>query len=77
MSEFWESAFEQKQEMWGWAPADSAMTTSELFKTQGLKNILIPGFGYGRNAQVFINNGCTVTGIEISATAIGLARKHF
>ena len=77
MTEFWESAFQQKQEMWGWAPANAAMTASELFKTQGLKNILIPGFGYGRNAQVFLDNGCAVTGIEISETAIEMAKKHF
>jgi hypothetical protein len=56
MTEFWESAFQQKQEMWGWVPADSAVSTSELFKKYELKNILIPGFGYGRNAQVFLNN---------------------
>ena len=39
--------------------------------------MLIPGIGYGRNAQVFMDNGMTVTGIEISQTAIELAQKHF
>jgi 2-polyprenyl-3-methyl-5-hydroxy-6-metoxy-1,4-benzoquinol methylase len=42
-----------------------------------VKNILIPGVGYGRNAQIFIENGIKVTGIEISKTAIELARKHY
>ena len=28
-----------------------------------MKNILIPGIGYGRNAQVFKENGIEVTGI--------------
>lgn len=42
-----------------------------------LKNILVPGIGYGRNAQIFRDNGMTVTGIEISRTAIDLAHKHF
>ena len=77
MPEFWESAFKQKQEMWGWVPADSAIATSELFKQHEFKNILIPGFGYGRNAGVFLGNGCTVTGIEISETALEIAKKHF
>jgi len=45
-------------------------------KTQ-CKNILIPGFGYGRNAQVFRANGMAVTGIEISGSAIEIARKHY
>lgn len=40
------------------------------------KKILIPGFGYGRNAKTFIDNGCDVTGIEISKTAIDLAKEH-
>src|SRR5690606_21910497 len=40
-------------------------------------NILIPGIGYGRNAQIFRESGMTVTGIEISQTAIDLAHKHY
>lgn len=32
MTEFWETSFRDKQEMWGWEPADSAIETLELFK---------------------------------------------
>ena len=77
MTEFWETSFRDKQEMWGWEPADSAIRTLELFKKNGLIKILIPGFGYGRNAKIFKDDGFKVTGIEISETAIDLARKHF
>ncbi|MBK7030031.1 MAG: class I SAM-dependent methyltransferase [Bacteroidales bacterium] len=77
MTEFWESSFKEKQEMWGWEPADSALDTLELFKKYGLNKILIPGFGYGRNAKIFADNGFSVTGIEISETAIDIAGKHF
>jgi SAM-dependent methyltransferase len=77
MTEFWETSFRDKQEMWGWEPADSAIATLELFKKLGLKKILIPGFGYGRNAKIFNENGFKVTGIEISQTAIDLAYAHF
>lgn len=77
MTEFWEASFKDKQEMWGWEPADSAITTMELFKKYGLNKILIPGFGYGRNAKIFLDNGFNITGIEISETAIELAQKHF
>ncbi len=77
MAEFWESSFRDKQEMWGFEPADSAVAAVELFKQHGLKKILIPGFGYGRNAQVFTDNGFDITGIEISETAIDLAKKHY
>lgn len=77
MTEFWETAFDDKQEMWGMTPAISAELTTSFFVEKSLKNILIPGIGYGRNAQPFIENGIEVTGIEISKTAIEMARKHF
>lgn len=76
MTEFWEEAFKDKQEMWGSAPAVSAVVTRDLFAENGVKNMLIPGIGYGRNAQPFRESGITVTGIEISQTAIELAHKH-
>lgn len=77
MTEFWEEAFKDKQEMWGLEPAKSTVLTKDFFIDQKIKSVLIPGFGYGRNAQIFIENGMSVTGIEISKTAIDLARKHF
>lgn len=77
MKEFWEESFTNKKEMWGFEPAKSAVLVKDFFVEKGLKNILIPGVGYGRNAQIFRDNGMTVTGIEISKTAIELARKHY
>lgn len=77
MIEFWEASFKDKQEMWGWAAADSAFLAMELFKKNDLHEILIPGFGYGRNAKVFTDNGIKVEGIEISKTAIEIAQKQF
>lgn len=77
MAEFWEASFRDKQKMWGWEPANCAVLNLELFKKQGLKKILIPGFGYGRNAKLFIDNGFEVTGIEISESTIDLAKKQF
>ncbi|SHN19148.1 bifunctional 2-polyprenyl-6-hydroxyphenol methylase/3-demethylubiquinol 3-O-methyltransferase UbiG [Chitinophaga sp. CF418] len=75
--EFWESAFVEKQEMWGFEPSKSAILTKDFFVEKAVKNVLIPGIGYGRNAQVFRENGMTVTGIEISKTAIEMAKKHY
>lgn len=77
MTEFWEEAFKGKQEMWGLEPAKSTVLTKDIFLDHNVKNVLIPGIGYGRNAQIFLENGMTVTGIEISQTAIDLAQKHF
>src|SRR6478735_10289539 len=77
MTEFWEANFIEKKEMWGFEPAHSAVLTKDFFVRESVKNILIPGIGYGRNAQIFKDNGITVTGIEISKTAIEMARKHY
>lgn len=76
MTEFWEESFVEKQTMWGFEPADSAIITKDFFLKENIKEILIPGIGYGRNAKVFIDNGIDVTGIEISQTAINLAREN-
>ena len=77
MKEFWEEHFIEKQEMWGFEPARSALITRDYIKDNCVKNLLIPGIGYGRNAQVFKQIGIDVTGIEIFQTAIYLARKHY
>lgn len=77
MNEFWEEVFKSKQEIWGFNPAKSTILTNDFFVENKIKSVLIPGIGYGRNAQIFRDNGMTVTGIEISKTAIDLGQKHF
>lgn len=75
--EFWEVNFIEKKEMWGLEPSHSAERAKDFFLAESAKNILVPGIGYGRNAQTFRDNGISVTGIEISQTAIEMARKHY
>lgn len=75
--EFWEKAFIENHEMWGFEPCNSAVLTKDFFVHHSVKNVLIPGIGYGRNAQIFRDNGIAVTGIEISKTAIEMAAKHY
>ena len=75
MTEYWESRFKNEGVMWKSEPADSAICALELFKKENINKILIPGFGYGRNGKIFIDNGFNVTGIEISESAINLARE--
>ncbi|OXM16370.1 class I SAM-dependent methyltransferase [Paenibacillus herberti] len=76
MTEFWESSFIDNQMMWGFEASHSAILTKDFFLEKKVNDILIPGIGYGRNAKVFIENGINVTGIEISETAIDLARQN-
>ena len=76
MSEFWEEMFQKIGTLWQFEPAESAILTSNLFSENEFRKILIPGVGYGRNAKPFIEKGLEVIGIEISETAIRLARKN-
>ncbi len=76
MIDFWEDMFQKIGLLWAFEPADSAIFTCNLFAENKLHKILIPGVGYGRNARVFVKSGFDVTGIEISETAIRLAREN-
>lgn len=76
MQDFWESAYTEMQTSWGFEPAVSAKSAMEFFLKNKAKSILIPGIGYGRNAKLFVEKGFNVTGIEISKTAIDLAKNQ-
>lgn len=76
MTEFWENAFTKMQVGWGTDPTASATRACDEFARAGVKDVLIPGVGYGRNALPFLRAGMSVTGIEISETAIALARSR-
>jgi len=75
-SEFWESKFRDEGALWSFEPADSALLARDMIAASGYSNLLIPGVGYGRNAGVFQDTGISITGIEISASAIALAKKN-
>lgn len=75
MDEYWESKYREIDTIWGYEPANSAITTCNLFLENKIHKILIPGVGYGRNAKIFIDSGISVTGIEISDSAIRFAKE--
>ncbi len=76
MTELWESMFAAKRVMWGEEPTRSALLARDYFVARGARDVLIPGVGYGRNAKPFVESGMAVTGIEVSASAIALARSE-
>jgi len=76
MSEFWEDKFQKIGLLWQFEPADSAFLARDLFVKNAFRKILVPGVGYGRNARLFVESGFEVAGIEISETAIRLAREN-
>ena len=76
MTEFWDIKFKDQKTTWGFEPSDSAIFTRDFFLANQVKDILIPGIGYGRNAKIFHDNGIKVTGIEISKSAIDMAKEE-
>jgi SAM-dependent methyltransferase len=75
MNSFWEERFHDEGRIWGDSPSRTAVYAIDLFKKTGVHDVLIPGSGYGRNADAFSRAGFEVTGIEISKTALSIARQ--
>lgn len=76
MNTFWEERFLEEGRIWGDTPSRTVEYATVLFKNAGVTELLVPGSGYGRNAEEFARAGFIVTGIEISATAVTLAQQN-
>jgi SAM-dependent methyltransferase len=77
MEDYWDNKYREIKTQWGFEPSDSAVRAKDFFIQHNINDILIPGVGFGRNAGIFLDNGINVTGIEISETAIKLARDEY
>jgi SAM-dependent methyltransferase len=73
MNEYWEQRYQTEGKIWGDSPSCTAVYALELFKKNGVKKLLVPGSGYGRNTRLFSASGIKVTGAEISLAACGMA----
>ena len=73
MNEYWDKRFQAEGRIWGDLPSRTAEHALELFRQAGVKKILVPGSGYGRNTRLFATSGFDVTGIEISPLAYTMA----
>ncbi len=74
MGTYWNERFLQSGMIWGTEPSPTVFHAIELFKSHHVKRVLIPGAGYGRNSKA-LSAHFQVTGIELSAEAIQLARQ--
>lgn len=73
MRNYWNSRFRQEGKIWSNNASKTAEYAKEVFSRNAVKTILVPGAGYGRNAELFAAAGFEVTGIEISEEALKLA----
>jgi len=73
--EYWEKRFLDGGIIWGDKPSETAISALNLFKKHEVTKILVPGAGYGRNTKFFTDANLEVVGIEISESAINLAKS--
>ncbi len=73
--EYWNKRFSDKGKIWGSKPSNAAIYALKLFKNYEIIKILVPGAGYGRHTKFFSKNDYEVTGIEISETALNIAKE--
>jgi SAM-dependent methyltransferase len=74
MKAFWETRYGNEGMVWGERASKSAAYAASLFAGRGIRELLIPGAGYGRNTKAFSDLGYRVTGVEISGKALAIAR---
>lgn len=72
MEMYWSERYKNEGRIWGRTPSSTAIYAEKIFKSRRAGSILVPGAGYGRNAEFFSQKGYTVTGVEISAEALRL-----
>jgi SAM-dependent methyltransferase len=75
MNEYWDKRFRDEGKIWGEQPSRTAVYALEFFRKHGVKKLLVPGAGYGRNTRLFSTYGFSVTGIEISPIACEMVRE--
>ncbi len=71
MQSYWNARYSQGH-LWGDEPCPSVVMAREWFDKHQLKDILVPGCGYGRNSLWLAQQGFVVTAHDVSEVAISL-----
>jgi len=69
-SQYWETNFSSKPEMFGLEPSIPAVKATKFFKENNIKNIVELGAGLGRDTIYFAQNSIKVQALDYSKTAI-------
>jgi SAM-dependent methyltransferase len=73
---YWSNRYRIENKIWGDVPSNTAHLALKIFRKSKVKNILVPGSGYGRHTKLFSSSGFNVTGVEISPEACSIAKKN-
>ncbi|MCW4021287.1 MAG: class I SAM-dependent methyltransferase [Candidatus Bathyarchaeota archaeon] len=66
---FWEERYRSEGKVWGDAPSVSVDAAINYFVQNCVHKVLVPGSGYGRNAEALAKAGFEVSGVEVSEIA--------
>jgi len=75
VNDYWDARFRSEGRVWGDAPSRTAEHALELFSRHGVRSVLVPGAGYGRNTRLFSAEELAVTGVEVSGVAYEMAQE--
>jgi len=75
VNDYWDARFRSEGWIWGDAPSRTAEQALELFSRHGVRSVLVPGAGYGRNTRLFSAEEMDVTGVEVSGVACEMAQE--
>lgn len=75
VNDYWDIRYQAEGKIWGETPSYTASYALDLFRKAGVKTVLVPGSGYGRNTRLFSASGLAVTGVEKSPAACAMARE--
>jgi len=73
---YWDNRSQNEGYVWGTSPSQTAGYAAGVFHKNGVKKVLVPGSGYGRNTKVLSESGFDVTGVEVSEVACEMAREY-
>ena len=71
---YWHERFSREGKIWGEAPSATVKLAIERFRQAQVRDVLVPGCAYGRNARELAQSGFRVTGLDWCETAIRWAR---
>lgn len=74
MEQYWNERFRTQGQIWGTEPSPTALTAAALFREAGVRRVLVPGAGYGRNTKAFSGEILTKA-LELSPEAVELGRR--
>jgi len=74
-SQYWETSFLNKPEMFGLEPSEAAINTLKTFKEKKIKKIVELGTGLGRDTIFFAKNSINVEALDYSPASIKIINK--